>query len=109
MPYLYLTLAIISEVIATSALKATAEFTRLVPSLIVIAGYGLAFYFMTLTIRTIPVGITYAVWSSAGIVLVTLAGILFYRQIPDLPAIIGMALIVAGVIVIHLFSKTVSH
>ncbi len=109
MPYLYLTLAIISEVIATSALKATAEFTRLVPSLIVIAGYGLAFYFMTLTIRTIPVGITYAVWSGAGIVLVTLAGILFYRQIPDLPAIIGMALIVAGVIVIHLFSKTVSH
>ncbi|TYO99608.1 small multidrug resistance pump [Geothermobacter ehrlichii] len=109
MPYLYLAIAIISEVVATSALKATAEFTRLGPSLIVVAGYGLAFYFMTLTIRTIPVGITYAVWSGAGIVLVILAGILLYRQIPDLPAIIGMALIVAGVMVIHLFSKTVRH
>jgi len=109
MAYLYLTIAIVAEVIATSALKASAEFTKLLPSLIVVIGYGVAFYFMTLVLRTIPIGITYAVWSGVGIVLVAILGIFLYKQIPDIPAIIGMGLIISGVVVIHLFSKTVEH
>ena len=109
MSYFYLTIAIIAEVAATSALKASEEFTRLVPSMIVVIGYGIAFYFLTLVLRVIPVGITYAIWSGLGIVLVTVVGIFLYKQTPDLPAIIGMGLIVAGVVVINVFSKTVSH
>lgn len=109
MAYTYLGLAIIAEVVATSALKASEEFTKLIPSLIVIIGYASAFYLMTLVLRSIPIGITYAVWSGLGIVLVTIVGVFLYRQIPDLPAMIGMALIVAGVVVIHVFSKTMSH
>jgi small multidrug resistance pump len=109
MAYLYLALAILAEVIATSALKASEEFTKLVPSAIVFVGYGVAFYLMTLVLRTIPIGITYAVWSGIGIVLITVVGAVFYNQVPDLPAVIGMGLIVAGVIIIHLFSKTVSN
>ena len=105
--YLYLALAIVSEVAATSALKASEEFTKWVPSLIVVVGYGLAFYFMTLVLRTIPLGITYAIWSGLGIVLVTLVGMVLYKQMPDLPALLGMGLIIAGVAVIHLFSKSV--
>ena len=108
MAYLYLAIAIIAEVTATSALKASAEFTKLIPSIIVAIGYGLAFYFLTLVLRTIPIGITYAVWSGLGIVLVTIAGAILYKQIPDSPAIIGMGLIIIGVVVIHLFSKTVN-
>jgi small multidrug resistance pump len=109
MAYLYLALAILSEVIATSALKASEEFTKLVPSIIVLIGYGAAFYFMTLVLRTIPIGITYAVWSGVGIVLIAVVGAIFYKEIPDLPAVIGMGLIMSGVIVIHLFSNTVTH
>ncbi len=109
MAYLYLAVAIVAEVIATSALKASEEFTKLWPSLIVVAGYGLAFYFMTLTLRTIPVGITYAIWSGIGIVLVTIAGAFLYKQIPDVPAMLGIGLIVAGVAVINIFSKNVTH
>ena len=109
MAYIYLGLAIIAEVVATSALKASEEFTKLIPSLIVIIGYASAFYLMTLVLRSIPIGITYAIWSGLGIVLVTIVGVFLYRQVPDLPAMIGMALIVAGVVVIHAFSKTMSH
>ena len=109
MPYVYLTIAIVAEVAATSALKASGEFTRLVPSLIVVIGYGVAFYFLTLVLRSIPVGITYAIWAGLGIVLVAIVSAILYRQIPDLPAILGMGLIVAGVVVINLFSKTISH
>jgi len=109
MAYLYLAIAIIAEVAATSALKASSEFTRLLPSLIVVIGYGVAFYFMTLVLRTIPIGITYAVWSGVGIVLVAVVGVFLYKQVPDIPAIIGMGLIISGVVVIHVFSKTVSH
>lgn len=109
MVYIYLALAIIAEVAATSALKASEEFTRLVPSLIVIVGYGVAFYLLTLVLRVIPVGVTYAIWSGLGIVLVTVVGIFLYKQIPDLPAIIGMGLIVSGVVVINVFSKTAGH
>jgi small multidrug resistance pump len=109
MAYLYLSIAIIAEVIATSALKASKEFSILVPSVIVIIGYAAAFYCITLALRTIPLGITYAVWSGIGIVLVTLAGVVFYKEIPDVPAIIGMSLIILGVIVIQIFSKTTGH
>ena len=109
MAYLYLAIAIIAEVAATSALKASAEFTKFYPSLVVVIGYGVAFYFMTLALRTIPLGVTYAVWSGIGIVLIAIVGALFYKQTPDAPAIIGMGLIISGVVVIHLFSKTVSH
>ena len=105
MPYLYLTLAIIAEVIATSALKATQNFTAIGPSLIVLIGYGIAFYLLTLVLRHIPLGLTYALWSGFGIVLVTLSGAFIYRQIPDLPALFGIALIIAGSVVIHLYSK----
>jgi small multidrug resistance pump len=104
--YVYLLIAIVSEVIATSALKATASFTKLVPSLIVLAGYSSAFYFLCL--NTISVGVAYAIWSGLGIVLVTLLGWLFYRQAIDQAGLIGMGLIVAGVAVLHLFSKTAS-
>jgi small multidrug resistance pump len=106
MNYAYLLAAIMCEVIATSALKAADGFTRLGPSLVVVLGYGLAFFCLSLTLRTIPVGIAYALWSGIGIVLIALAGWVFYRQPLDWPAIIGMALIVAGVVVINLFSET---
>ena len=109
MAYIYLAIAIVTEVAATSALKASEEFTKLIPSLIVIVGYGVAFYLLTLVLRTIPVGITYAVWAGLGIVLVALAGAILYKQIPDIPAMIGMGLIVAGVVIINVFSKTISH
>jgi small multidrug resistance pump len=104
--YLYLSIAIIAEVIGTSALKASEGFTRPGPVLITIIGYGAAFYFLSLTLKTIPVGIAYAIWSGAGIVLISLIGYALFRQALDLPAIIGMALIIAGVAVINLFSRT---
>ena len=109
MAYLYLSIAIIAEVAATSALKASEEFTRLIPSLIVVVGYGVSFYYMTLVLRSLPIGITYAIWSGLGIVLISIIAVLVYKQIPDIPAMIGMGLIVSGVIVIHLFSKTAGH
>ena len=109
MAYLYLAIAILAEVAATSALKASEEFTRLVPSLVVVVGYGVAFYLLTLVLRTIPVGVTYAIWAGVGIILVALVGAVLYKQIPDPPALIGIGLIVAGVVVINVFSKTVGH
>ncbi|NIX78056.1 multidrug efflux SMR transporter [Microvirga sp. c23x22] len=109
MNYAYLFAAIICEVIATSALKASEGFSRLWPSALVIVGYGLAFYFLSLTLRTIPVGIAYAVWSGIGIVLIALAGWVLYRQSLDLPAILGIGLILTGVLVINLFSRTAGH
>ena len=101
--------AIAAEVVATTALARTESFTRLVPSLITIAGYALAFWLLSFAVRVIPTGIVYAIWSGAGIVLVTAATWLLFGQRLDLPAIAGMALIVAGVVVIHLFSSTVGH
>ncbi|MCC5882671.1 MAG: multidrug efflux SMR transporter [Halomonas sp.] len=109
MAFFYLALAIIAEVVATSALKATHGFTRLVPSLIVIVGYTIAFYMLSLVLRTIPVGIAYAIWAGLGIVLVALVGVLVYGQRPDLPAVLGIGLIVAGVVVIQLFSRMSAH
>jgi small multidrug resistance pump len=109
MNYHYLIITIIAEVVATSALKSTDEFTRLIPSLIVIIGYAVAFYFFTLALRTLPVGVAYALWAGLGIVLVALVTAIFYRQIPDTPAVLGITLIVSGVVVIQLFSETASH
>jgi small multidrug resistance pump len=109
MTYVYLAIAVIAEGAATSALKASEEFTKLVPSLIVVIGYGVAFYLMTLILRTIPIGITYAMWSGLGIVLVALVGIILYQEVPDVPAILGMGLIIAGVVIINVFSKTINH
>ena len=106
MHWLHLAFAIVAEVIATSALKAAAGFTRPLPSLVVVAGYGLAFYFLSLTLRVIPMGVAYAVWSAVGIALVSLIGWLVYDQRLDAPALLGMGLIVAGVAVIQLFSRT---
>ena len=109
MTYIYFAAAIISEVVATSALKASEQFTKLTPSLIVIIGYCISFYLVTLVLRTIPVGITYAIWAGVGIVLVALVGAVLYKQIPDIPAVIGMGLIIAGVVIINVYSKTFVH
>ena len=107
--FLFLAIAIVFEIIATSALKKSEEFTKLLPSIITIVGYFGAFYFLSFAIRTIPIGIAYAIWSGVGIVLITIIGAVFFKQIPDLPAIIGLALILIGVIVINVFSKTTAH
>ncbi|PQA77057.1 multidrug efflux SMR transporter [Rhodoferax sp. TS-BS-61-7] len=109
MNWLYLAIAIACEVVATSALKATEGFTRWQASALVVAGYGLAFFFLSLTLRSIPVGIAYAIWAGAGVVLVSIAGWLLYQQVLDGAAILGIGLIVAGVLVINLFSKVVVH
>lgn len=107
--FLFLGIAIIFEIIATSALKKSEEFSKLIPSIITVMGYCGAFYFLSFAIRTIPVGIAYAIWSGVGIVLITIIGAVFFKQIPDLPAIIGLLLILIGVLVINIFSKTVAH
>ena len=104
-----LVLAILAEVIGTSALKASEGFSRLLPSVVVIGGYGIAFYFLSLTLRQIPVGIAYAIWSGIGIVLISLIALALFGQKLDAPALIGMALIIAGVVVINLFSKSAAH
>jgi len=104
MPYLYLAIAIVAEVIGTSALKAAEGFTRPLPSLVVIAGYGVAFYFLSLSLKTIPVGIAYAIWSGVGVALITLIGWIVFKQRLDAPALAGLALIVAGVVVIQVYS-----
>ena len=108
-PYVYLAIAIVSEVVATSALRAAEGFARLAPSVLVVAGYALAFLFLSLTLKTIPVGIAYAIWAGVGIVLVSLVAYFLYGQGLDAPALIGMGLIVAGVLVINLFSKSSAH
>ncbi|MFT6551894.1 MAG: small multidrug resistance pump [Zhongshania marina] len=107
--YLYLAVAIISEVIATSALKSSDGFSKLMPSIAVVLGYGIAFYCLSIVLRTMPVGITYAIWSGLGVVLIAIVGLLYYGQRLDLPALLGMCLIVAGVVVINVFSNSVTH
>ncbi len=107
--YLFLGLAIIAEVCATSALKASDGFTRLWPSVVVVAGYVLAFGFLSLTLRTMSVGIAYAIWSGVGIVLISTVGWVLFRQALDAPAMLGMGLIIAGVLVVNLFSNAVSR
>lgn len=107
--WLFLGAAIVAEVVATSSLKASVGFTRLWPSVIVVIGYAVAFYFLALTLKAIPVGIAYAIWAGLGIVLITLIGWLVFGQKLDPAGLIGMGLIVAGVVVINLFSKGSLH
>lgn len=107
--WIFLSIAIVNEVIATSCLKAAEGFTRFWPSLVVVVGYLLAFYLLSLTLKTIPVGVAYAIWSGVGILLIALSGWLFLGQSLDMPALIGLSLIVAGVVVINVFSRTVAH
>ncbi|MBU3732273.1 MAG: multidrug efflux SMR transporter [Beijerinckiaceae bacterium] len=109
MSWLYLTIAIITEVIGTTALKATEGFTKLIPSVLTIAAYGASFYFLSLTLKVIPVGVAYAVWSGVGIVLISLAGWLLFGQMIDKAGMVGIALIGAGVIVLNTLSETSVH
>jgi small multidrug resistance pump len=109
MPWVYLLIAIFAEVVGTSALKASEGMTKLAPSAIVVAGYGAAFYLLSLTLDQIPVGVAYAIWSGVGIVLISLIGWRLFDQSLDPPALLGMGLIVAGVAVINLFSKSAAH
>ncbi len=109
MPYLYLLIAIGAEVTATSFMKESHGFTKLIPSFVTVAGYSIAFYFLSLTLRDIPTGIAYAIWSGVGIILITTVAWLFQGQKLDLPAMLGMALIIAGVVIMNLFSKAGAH
>ncbi|MDR0736936.1 MAG: QacE family quaternary ammonium compound efflux SMR transporter [Zoogloeaceae bacterium] len=109
MHLVYLALAIVAEVVATTSLKACAGFTRFWPSCVVIAGYCLAFFFLSLVMEKLPVGVIYAIWSGAGIVLVTIAAWFLYGQRLDPPALLGIAFILAGVVVINVFSQSAPH
>ena len=107
--YLYLAIAIAAEVMATSALKASAGFTRLWPSLAVVIGYGVSFYALAIVLKTIPMGVAYSIWSGLGIVLITIVGAVWFKQIPNLATAVGMSLIIAGVVVVNLFCRTSIH
>ncbi|WP_297614909.1 multidrug efflux SMR transporter [uncultured Roseicyclus sp.] len=104
MPWLYLAIAIAGEIIGTTALKASDGFTRLGPSVLVVAGYGIAFFMLAQVLRTIPLGIAYAIWSGVGVAAVTVIGWAMYGQRLDLPALLGIGLIVAGVVVLNIWS-----
>ncbi|OJF94356.1 DMT family transporter [Pararhizobium antarcticum] len=107
--YAMLVIAIVFEVLGTSAMQAAQHFTRLVPTLVMIGCYAVAFYFLSYTLKVIPVGIAYAIWSGLGIVLISLVGVFVFGQKLDLPAILGLGLIIAGVLVLNLFSKSTFH
>ena len=109
MGYVYLAIAIVAEVVGTSALKAADGFTRLGPSILVVVGYSVAFYCLSFVFKTVPVGTAYAIWSGAGIALISIIGIVFFQQSLDWPAVIGITLIVAGVATINIFSKAAVH
>ncbi len=107
--WLFLFVAIVSEVVATSALKSSEGFSRFWPSVIVVIGYSIAFYCLALTLRVIPMGVVYAIWSGIGVVLITLVGWFLFEQKLDLPAVLGIGLVAAGVVVMNVFSKTMGH
>jgi small multidrug resistance pump len=109
MAYLYLAIAIVAEVTATSFMKASEGFTRPLPTAVMLAGYAIAFYFLSLTLRTIPTGIAYAIWSGVGIILIAAIAWTFHGQKLDAPALAGMGLIIAGCVVMNVFSKSVPH
>ena len=109
MHYVHLAIAIVAEVIGTTALKSSEGFTRWAPSAVVIIGYGFAFYFLSLCLKKISIGVTYAIWSGVGMVLIAALGAVFHKQRLDLGALCGIGLIVAGVVVINLFSKVPVH
>jgi small multidrug resistance pump len=103
--YLYLLIAIVGEVIATTYLKSTNNFTEVMPTTYVVTGYGISFYFMMLAMKTLPVAITYSIWSGVGISAITILGALKYKEVPDLMALIGIGLIIIGVIILVFYSK----
>ncbi|MFN3145261.1 MAG: SMR family transporter [Paracoccaceae bacterium] len=107
--YIYLFIAILAETIGTTALQASQQFTRLLPSLLVVVAYAISFYLLAMALRSIPVGIAYAVWSGLGIVFIAAIGFLVFGQKLDLPAVLGMGMILAGILVIHLFSRAAPH
>ncbi|MDE4272769.1 SMR family transporter [Phaeobacter gallaeciensis] len=107
--YIYLIVAVAAETIGTTALQASQQFSRLVPSLIVLVAYGFSFYMLGLTLKVMPVGIVYAIWSGLGIVLIAVIGLVVFGQKLDLSAVLGMAMILAGILVIHLFSGSSGH
>ena len=107
--YALLFTAIVLEVIGTTALQLSQQFSRFWPTILMIACYAAAFYCLSLTLKVIPVGIAYAIWSALGIVLISIVGLVYFKQRLDMPAIIGLGLIITGVLVVNLFSKSVSH
>ncbi|WP_120635485.1 multidrug efflux SMR transporter [Ruegeria sp. EL01] len=107
--YLILLLAVFAETIGTTALQASQQFTRLWPSVLVVIGYGFAFYLMALTLKVMPVGIVYAIWSGLGIFFIALIGFVVFGQKLDWPAVLGLSMILAGILIIHLFSQTTGH
>lgn len=107
--FMFLAVAIVCEVVGTNALKASEQFSKLWPSVLTVMMYAVAFYCLSQTLRTIPVGIAYAIWSGVGIVIVTLVAIFLYNQKPDVPAVLGLGLIIVGVVVINVFSKMNTH
>ncbi len=106
-PWVLLTIAIVAEVIATLSLKLSDGFTRVWPSVVVVLGYGISFYFLSVTMRSMPLGVIYAIWSGLGVVLVTLVGWLVFKQHLDLPALVGIGLIIAGVVIMNVWSKSI--
>lgn len=107
--YIILFAAVVMETIGTTSLQASQQFTRLVPSVLVVVAYAVSFYLMAMALKYLPVGITYAIWSGLGIVLIAILGYFLFGQKLDLPAVLGLGMILAGILVIHLFSKTVGH
>ena len=102
-------IAIVGEMIATSSLKESGGFTKLVPSIVAVIGYGVTFYFLSLALKQIPIGVAYAVWAGIGILLIALVGYFRFHQRLDTPAIIGMSLIICGIVIMQVFSKTLSN
>ncbi len=109
MPYVFLAVAIVAEVIGTSALKASEGFSKTMPSIVTVVAYGVAFYCLSLTLKTVPVGVAYAIWSGVGVALIAIVGWVMFGQKLDAAAIIGMGLIIAGVVVMQVFSKASGH
>jgi len=107
--YLILLLAVFAETIGTTALQASQQFTKLWPSVLVVVGYGFAFYLMALTLKVMPVGIVYAIWSGLGIFFIAVIGFVVFGQKLDWPAVLGLSMILTGILIIHLFSKTTGH
>lgn len=107
--YIHLAIAVIAETVGTSALQASHQFTRIGPSILVVLAYATSFYFMGLTLKVMPVGIVYAIWSGLGILLIAAIGYVVFGQSLDLPALVGLALIISGIVIIQLFSKTAGH
>ncbi len=109
MAFLYLLIAVIAEVLATSAMKASHGFSVLLPSCFTVLGYAIAIYFLSLAFKVIPMGIAYALWSGAGIIFISMVGWIYFKQHLDVPAVIGLAFMIIGIVIIQVFSKSVAH